>query len=142
MAHPTHIGIPLALALLPALVPVAAAPAADSGFCVEARDGALWIDCEREQVGITRRTAVLCRRTPASVLIEVTDIDHELPPGSGDCPAPGASRAGPGKDGIPRTDGEEAGAGGGVTAGATPGVPAAKVSAGGTPALLESTHGH
>ncbi len=144
MAHQTRIGIRLALALLPALGP-AAAVAAESGFCVEDKDDALWIDCERNDDGTTGRAFVLCRRAPTKELMErraplpvmeeITDIARELSPGSGDCPAAGAMRAaasGPGKGGIPRTDGEEAGVGGEVTDGAGSG--AAAPVAGGTPA--------
>jgi len=158
MAHQARTRIWLALALLPALVPAASAA---SGFCVEDSDDALWIDCERERSGVTGRAFVLCRRAPAKelidrraprpVLIEVTDIVRELAPGSGDCPAPEATRASdsaPDKDGIPRTDGDGADAGGLVTDAAAPGAPAADRHAGGTPAppaharpVPETTHG-
>ncbi len=144
MAHQTRTCIRFALALLPALVPAATAA---SGFCVEDSDDALWIDCERERSGVTGRAFVLCRRAPAKelidqraprpVLIEVTDIVRELNPGSGDCPAPGVTRApgsAPDKDGIPRTDGDGAAADGQVTDAATPGAPAAGRPAGATPA--------
>ncbi|AUB83607.1 hypothetical protein [Candidatus Thiodictyon syntrophicum] len=162
MAHQARTRIWLALALLPALAPAAtAAP----GFCVEDSDDALWIDCERERSGVTGRAFVLCRRAPAKelidrraprpVLIEVTDIARELSPGSGDCPAPRATRASgsaPDKDGLPRTDGDGADADGQVTDAAAPGAPAAGRPAGATPAppgpapsaarpVPETTHG-
>lgn len=104
---PTRIALAPALlpvlALLPALVPAAPAP---PGFCVEDRDDALWIDCERGSSGIAGRTLVRCRRAPGAPLIEVPDIARELRAGSGDCP--GAAPRGLDKDGIPRTDHRDA----------------------------------
>lgn len=150
MAYQARIVIAFTLAFLPTL---AGAAAATSGFCIEDRDDALWIDCERERSGITGREFVLCRRAPDKeligsrapkpILIEVTDsIARELAPGSGDCPALGGPPdPGPGKDGIPRNDGDAAADGGRVNSGAAPGAAADRRAGRQRPQTPETDHG-
>lgn len=108
----------MALVLLGSVLGAGAAP-----FCVEDGDDQLWVDCQTDVTGVTRRQRILCRREAGAALMEVPDPALELRPGEGDCPADAAAADSRGilKSGLPRGEDESAPAGAAAGETGTPG---------------------